>query len=251
MSGEPEALAYRPESPPESGVSVEFLYRELRRVGNAVSLLLEGRHLVLHSAPKKPREGQVVWADGVDWRPGNYVSPYEKTFANAFWTKNDCSVVDANATGPYGKTDASTVTFSGTPTNPYLGAIAAASVANMLAGKIVTFSINLKNGTDTADHLLRIRDGADVEFGTAGFTLGAGTCYTGVGYPTITDLGNSWRRCTLTTIVPYNATSGWRVFDDAAGAGANNTYYAHNAQFYEGTPYGGLFQYRNGVWVQL
>ncbi len=63
--------------------SVEEQLQELR---NAVNLLQEGQGFPLLSvAPLKPREGQLVNADGVGWNPGSGAGYYERK--GGVWVK--------------------------------------------------------------------------------------------------------------------------------------------------------------------
>ncbi len=49
-----------------------FLRQEFQRVADAVNLPAERRNFVpLSVAPTKPREGDDVYADGVNWDPGS------------------------------------------------------------------------------------------------------------------------------------------------------------------------------------
>ena len=61
----------------------EYLESELRRIANAFALTDQGRQAVLYAAPGKPRQGQVVYADGVTWNPG--AGPGEYVFDGSLW----------------------------------------------------------------------------------------------------------------------------------------------------------------------
>ena len=54
-----------------------YIERELYRVGDSMHGETEALFLVeLHVEPSKPRDGQVVFADGVDWNPGSGAGYY-------------------------------------------------------------------------------------------------------------------------------------------------------------------------------
>ena len=77
---------YVPKPPTgESGLA-EYVYGEFLRISEEIGLIREGRGLApLALAPKKPREGMIVIADGVNWNPGAGLGAYE--FKSGAWVK--------------------------------------------------------------------------------------------------------------------------------------------------------------------
>lgn len=64
---------------PEGQNLPEYLAAELQRLWTEVDLLQSGRGFPLLSvAPLKPRDGQLVNADGVGWNPGSGAGYYER-----------------------------------------------------------------------------------------------------------------------------------------------------------------------------
>ena len=53
-----------------------YVEQELRKVGSQLERYSMILFNVLHAEPPKPREGQVVLADGSDWDPGSGAGPY-------------------------------------------------------------------------------------------------------------------------------------------------------------------------------
>lgn len=68
---------YDPTIPPvveEDGAkaAVAYVYAELQSIAGALQGITQGQYIqVLHAAPTKPREPQIVFADGSDWNPGS------------------------------------------------------------------------------------------------------------------------------------------------------------------------------------
>jgi len=60
---------YIPEPAPEEWSS-EYIARELQRVSDLLSDLLEGFIEITYVAPVKPRDGMLRLADGTRWDPG-------------------------------------------------------------------------------------------------------------------------------------------------------------------------------------
>lgn len=67
--------------------SRDWMYSELKKIQDAI-LELESNRIKLipsHAAPIRPREGDVVNADGSDWNPGSGAGLYE--YKGAAWSK--------------------------------------------------------------------------------------------------------------------------------------------------------------------
>lgn len=78
-------MPYTPKSAPganDIGQLKLYLQQELTRIGTAIALLEQGRFTVLYSAPDRPREGQLVCADGTSWDPGSGAGYYRFDGAN-------------------------------------------------------------------------------------------------------------------------------------------------------------------------
>jgi len=56
---------------PIERVSDPAAQREFRRIAESLNSIAVGRIVVLHVAPSKPYDGQVVICDGVHWNPLN------------------------------------------------------------------------------------------------------------------------------------------------------------------------------------
>lgn len=80
-------MAYFPNTPPADPAQLPgFLAAELQRLAEALSGPQEAVRLAeLAAAPKKPREGDVVRADGVNWNPGAGRGAYE--YKAGAWSK--------------------------------------------------------------------------------------------------------------------------------------------------------------------
>lgn len=78
--------SYAPDVVPSEYDSV-WLYYELQRVAEALSFVEANRVRLVpqHVAPAKPREGDVVSADGSDWNPGSGAGVY--TYVSGAWSK--------------------------------------------------------------------------------------------------------------------------------------------------------------------
>jgi len=65
-------MAYTPDSVPHDPEQLsEFMRTELDRISNELAAISQIRLEVLHVAPSKPRDGDVILADGTDWDPGS------------------------------------------------------------------------------------------------------------------------------------------------------------------------------------
>ena len=77
---------YVPNMPPVEGPLATYIHEEFLRISEEIGLIREGRGLSpLALAPKKPREGMIVVADGVNWNPGAGLGAYE--FKAGVWVK--------------------------------------------------------------------------------------------------------------------------------------------------------------------
>ena len=77
---------YIPKIPPVEGPLAAYIHEEFLRISEEIGLIREGRGLTpLALAPKKPREGMIVVADGVNWNPGAGLGAYE--FRSGGWVK--------------------------------------------------------------------------------------------------------------------------------------------------------------------
>ena len=77
---------YIPKPPTVSGPLAEYVYGEFLRISEEIGLIREGRGLdPLALAPKKPREGMIVIADGTNWNPGSGKGAYE--YKSGAWVK--------------------------------------------------------------------------------------------------------------------------------------------------------------------
>ena len=77
---------YVPKLPPAGSPLAEYIYAEFLRISEEIGLIREGRGFpVLALAPKKPREGMIVIADGSSWNPGAGKGAYE--YKSGAWVK--------------------------------------------------------------------------------------------------------------------------------------------------------------------
>ncbi len=85
-------MKYRSTPPPDNQHSTEVLLRWIRDELLEVEAALDHPETdrinlsVRHSEPDKPREGDLVRADGTDWNPGAGEGVYEYT-AGGSWSK--------------------------------------------------------------------------------------------------------------------------------------------------------------------
>lgn len=56
---------------------LHFVVQELNKVAAASALSAQGRRDLLGAEPSRPREGQLVYADGVGWDPGQGAGTYQ------------------------------------------------------------------------------------------------------------------------------------------------------------------------------
>lgn len=65
------SIQYTPNPFPENKDDIPtYLQRELTSIQLAITALVEGHLDKSHSAPTKPREGDIRLADGTNWNPG-------------------------------------------------------------------------------------------------------------------------------------------------------------------------------------
>lgn len=78
---------YRPETPPQDPAMLPgFLLAEFQKIERAFNDAIEKLNfLKLYAAPDKPREGDVVLADGATWNPGAGGGVYR--YDGAAWQK--------------------------------------------------------------------------------------------------------------------------------------------------------------------
>lgn len=63
-----------------------FIAEELQKISFAIDTLSLGQYEVQYTAPDKPRQGRVVYADGTTWNPGSGEGLYLYT-SGGTWSK--------------------------------------------------------------------------------------------------------------------------------------------------------------------
>ena len=77
---------YMPEPITNTTQLSEYTYRELLRISAEFDQISQGRYWEPRAvAPAKPREGQIVVADGANWNPGSGKGAYE--YKAGSWVK--------------------------------------------------------------------------------------------------------------------------------------------------------------------
>jgi hypothetical protein len=77
---------YEPLPPPSNEPLALYILREFQRLSEVVNMLLAGQgYAILYAEPAKPREGQIVIADGTTWNPGAGKGVY--AFLSGSWSK--------------------------------------------------------------------------------------------------------------------------------------------------------------------
>lgn len=77
---------YVPEPVPQNGELTAYIEQELLRISANFDQIAEGIYWQPRGrAPAKPREGQIVVADGVGWNPGSGKGAYE--YKSGAWVK--------------------------------------------------------------------------------------------------------------------------------------------------------------------
>ncbi len=85
-------MRYKTTPPPINVHNLEgilaWIYQELSEIEVTLDNLESSRInlVVQHSEPERPREGDIVRADGTDWNPGSGEGVYEYTSGGA-WSK--------------------------------------------------------------------------------------------------------------------------------------------------------------------
>lgn len=77
-------MSYEPTFPGD-GISQQYLYEELSRIGTAMTQPDFHIFVVHHEPPAKPVEGMLICADGTDWNPGAGAGLYLRL--SGAWTK--------------------------------------------------------------------------------------------------------------------------------------------------------------------
>jgi hypothetical protein len=72
------------QTPPTAEQLPSFLNNELLKIQSAFQLLSLGYSAKTHVAPTKPRDGDIRYADGTDWNPGNGAGLYQ--YQGTTWT---------------------------------------------------------------------------------------------------------------------------------------------------------------------
>ena len=63
---------YWPENPPTDAADMgRFVYSELQKISIAIAALAKGHLDKSYAAPTKPREGDLMYADGTTYNPGS------------------------------------------------------------------------------------------------------------------------------------------------------------------------------------
>lgn len=80
---------YDPVGPPQvtekdASTVLAYVYDELREIAGSLQGIAQGQYLpISYVAPTKPREPQVVFADGTSWNPGSGKGLY--VYYNGAW----------------------------------------------------------------------------------------------------------------------------------------------------------------------
>jgi hypothetical protein len=72
-------------APTELQALSEYVEREFRRLGGLLKAFETIDMNELNAEPERPRDGQVVWADGTNWNPGSGAGIYARISGS--WTK--------------------------------------------------------------------------------------------------------------------------------------------------------------------
>ncbi len=71
------SVAYTPNTPPDDPKALKvFLQNELRQIATAIAVARKGRLDKTTVAPPRPRDGDLVYADGTSWNPGSGQGAY-------------------------------------------------------------------------------------------------------------------------------------------------------------------------------
>lgn len=64
------SVQYAPQSPPDDPAALgRYIHDELQKVAAAIALVGIGHLDMTYVAPKKPRDGDIRYADGTQWNP--------------------------------------------------------------------------------------------------------------------------------------------------------------------------------------
>jgi len=80
---------------PEGLAILDWVRREFDANTRRLNEPSESRYTILYEEPGKPREGQVVYADGTDWNPGQGAGVY--VYSGSAWTKASLEAADVLA----------------------------------------------------------------------------------------------------------------------------------------------------------
>lgn len=65
-------MAFVPSHPPDNSPLARWLFDEFRRLSEEINTQQERLRVAeLNAAPSKPRDGDIVYADGTNWNPGS------------------------------------------------------------------------------------------------------------------------------------------------------------------------------------
>ena len=132
----------------------------------------------------------------------NLVLQSQNAFNGANWTKTSCTATDASTIAPDGTTTASTLTGTAGGYTQYISPTNATSLGISSASTVTnTYSLHLKAGTiSSVKFLIYNNTGGNQIFGTFDLTAITGVAGGTAMTPTVTivDVGNSWRRVTVT-----------------------------------------------------
>lgn len=98
---------YFPSHPPGNADDLaSWLYDELQRIADNMRAkqYIEGANLqILHAAPSKATEGDIVYADGADWNPGDgkgayiyFNSTWNPLMSSDYWLEHAISIIAAD-----------------------------------------------------------------------------------------------------------------------------------------------------------
>jgi hypothetical protein len=155
----------------------------------------------------------------------NLLLQSQNAFNGASWTKTSCTASDASTTAPDGTTTASTLTGTAGGYTQYIIPTTASALGISAASTVTyTYSLYLKAGTISSIrfYIYNATGGASI-YGTFDLTAITGVAGGSAMTPaiSITDVGNSWRRVTVTGNL--NGTTGQYAVP---------TVYADNGTFY-------------------
>jgi len=81
-------IFYAPSEPPSNAAEVQrFLREELQKISYAITALAAGHLDKTTVAPAKPRDGDIRYADGVNWKPNSTGAAGIYYFNGTSWIK--------------------------------------------------------------------------------------------------------------------------------------------------------------------